>query len=213
MPCHMLMTGIGQKIRRANRLALCDGESNRQKRRFDMVSYKDYVAGWLDSSVQDFFQVLPGNAESIKYTLITCLDSNLEPRSLLKKSKELRSLAAEARTLGKGLLLPTRLLLQAAPHNRVFFGFDEVWFFPSHNIEPKPRSAWLIGPARIDQSKLDGLGRWMADNSCSLALGDGEGLNFIVRARGLAKHLLGHSVDQPRPNVTFLASPTASIAG
>jgi len=149
----------------------------------------------------------------MRYALITCLDSNLKPASLLKKGVELGPLADAARPIGNGLLVPTWLLLQVCSHNQLFFGFDEVWFFPRIITEPKPNTAWLVGPARIDQSKLDGLGGWMADNSCSLALGDGEGLNFIVRARGLAKHLLGYSVDQPRPNVTFLASPTASIAG
>jgi hypothetical protein len=37
---------------------------------------------------------------------------------------------------------------------------------------------------------------WMGDNSCSLALGGGEGLNFVVRAHGLVRFLLGSSIEQ-----------------
>jgi len=34
-----------------------------------------------------------------------------------------------------------------------------------------------------------------------MALGDGEGLNIIVKARGLVKHLLGQSISQPAPTL------------
>ena len=54
----------------------------------------------------------------------------------------------------------------------------------------------------MDQQRLDELGRWLSTNSCSLWLGDGEGLNFIVKAQGLAKYLLGHSIEQPESTMT-----------
>jgi hypothetical protein len=175
----------------------------------EIVSYKDYVAGWLDSSIHDFLEVLsPGNAAA-KYALITCLDSNAAPASLRKKSPELKLLASKARTLGTGLLLPTELLLQANSQSRILFGFDEIWFFPSNNIEAKAESPSLVGPGRLDQEKLNKLGGWMSRCSCSLALGDGEGLNFIVKAQGLAKCLLGHSLTQPEPTVTPFEAETA----
>jgi hypothetical protein len=101
-----------------------------------------------------------------------------------------------------GLLLPTELLQEANSRRRIFFGFDEVWFFPSQGIEPKPDGAGLVGPARVDQARLDQLGKWMSLGSCALALGDGVGLNFIVKAHGLVRHLLAHSLGQPEPTLT-----------
>jgi hypothetical protein len=163
-----------------------------------MVSYKDYVAGWLDSSIRDFLTVLPQSSRSTRHALVTCIDSNLTPNSVLEESPELQSVEG-AQPLGNGLLIPTRLLLQAHSRNQLFFGFDEIWFFPSQPITPKPASEWLVGPARINETKLKRLAAWMSRNSCSLALGDGDGLNFIVKARGLVKHLLGHSICQGRP--------------
>jgi hypothetical protein len=171
-----------------------------------MVLYKDYVAGWLDSSIHDFLEVLSPNLASTKYALITCLDSNLDPASLREKSPELKSISRETQPLGQGLLLPTELLLQADSRNQLLFGFDELWFFPSKRIEPKPDSAWLVGPARIDQMKLNKLGRWMSRSNCSLALGDGDGLNFIIKAQGLVKYLLGHSIEQPQPGAAPLGT-------
>jgi hypothetical protein len=178
-----------------------------------MVAYKHYVAGWLDSSIRDFFEDFPPRLAPVKYALITCLDSNVKPESLRKESPEFRAVAAQARVLGGGLLLPTRTLLQAEAHSQLFFGFDEVWFFPSEIHEPKPDSAWLVGPARIDQEKLDKLGAWMSETACALALGDGEGLNFIIKARGLVKHLIGHSLEQPPPGAALAAAPAGSVAG
>jgi hypothetical protein len=164
-----------------------------------IVSYKDYVAGWLDSSIHDFLEVLSPNAAGAKYALITCLDSNPAPASLRDKSPELKLLANKLQLLGNGLLLPAELLLGIDPRHRIFFGFDEVWFFPNKNIEPKPPSLSLVGPARVTQARFNKLGKWMADNSCALGLGGGEGLNFAVRAHGLVRSLLGSSIEQPEP--------------
>lgn len=166
-----------------------------------IVSYKNYVAGWLDSSIHDFLEVLSPRSASTKYALISCLDSNPNPASLRNKSPELKSIANQLEVRGTGLLLPTKLLLETDSSNRIFFGFDEVWFFPNNTIQPKPPSLSLVGPSRVSQVRLAKLGKWMAENGCSLALGGGEGLNFVVRAQGLVKFLLGYSIEQPESAV------------
>lgn len=166
-----------------------------------IVTYKDYVAGWLDSSVHDFLEVLSSRAASTKYALITYLDSNPNPAALRNKSPELKSIAKELEVLGRGLLLPTKLLLETESSTRIFFGFDEVWFFPKKDIQPKPPSASLVGPTRLNQSRLEKCGEWLAENSCSLALGGGEGLNFVVPAQGLVRFLLGCSLEQPESSL------------
>jgi hypothetical protein len=113
-----------------------------------MISFEKYVAGWLDSSVHDLLEVLPPKSRSTTYALITCLDSNLEPGWLLDESADFKSLMAGtgARPVDGGLLLPTQKLLELDSCQRIFFGFDEVWFFPNDRIEPKPHSAGWSGP-------------------------------------------------------------------
>jgi hypothetical protein len=119
-----------------------------------LVSYKHYVAGWLDSSIHDFLDVLSHSAASTKYALITCIDSNRNPASLRAKSPELKSIASKASVLGTGLLLPTELLVETDSQQQIFFGFDEVWFFPSKRLHPKPESLSLVGPPRLHQERL-----------------------------------------------------------
>ncbi len=166
-----------------------------------MVSFKSYVVGWLDSSILDLIEFLPNKAESLKFALITCLDSNPAPASLIDKSPQLKSLMSVAVPLDKGLLLPTKRLLEAISLHQIFFGFDEIWFFPKEPKEPKPDATSLVGPARIDQQMLTKLGPWLSSNSCSMGLGDGEGLNLIIKAGGLVRYLLGHSISQTAPSL------------
>lgn len=169
-----------------------------------MVSNKEYIAGWLDSSVHDFLEVISPDETSTKYALITCIDSNRDPSSMLHKSPELKGIAGRCQVLGTSLLLPTEWMLHADSQRQIFFGFDEIWFFPNKDIEPKPASATMVGPPRIDRSRFTKLVKWMSRNSCSMALGSGEGLNFIVKAHGVVRYLLGHSMDQPQHSLAAL---------
>jgi hypothetical protein len=162
-----------------------------------MIHYKDYIAGWMDSSIGDFMESFPRTQARMDFALITSLDSDLCPSKLLDASPELKSLGRAAKPLGSGVLVPTSLILKTDV--QIFCGFDEVWFFPHEKIVHKPHVAWLVGPNRIDQKKLDLLGSWFVRNECSLALGDGDGLNFLVKARGLVKYLLAFSMLQPEP--------------
>jgi len=164
-----------------------------------VVHYNDYVAGWLDSSVRGFLSVFPRNSESAAYALITCLDSNTDIASLLKKNVGLRVAMNGVASLKKGLLLPTKLLHNASLRTRLFVGFDGIWFFPSAKIEPKPESVSIVGPHRIEQETIEKLGHWMGANGCTLALGDGAGLNIIVKAHGLMRYVITHSLTQPEP--------------
>jgi hypothetical protein len=161
-----------------------------------LVQYKDYVAGWLDSSIPDFLELLGRPPADMAYALITWLDSIPGPASLLSACPELRPLSRAAWAVGDAILVRTEPLLDTNSKSPIFFGFDEVWFFPTADIEPKPDAASLVGPKRITQLKMRKLGRWMTKNNCSLGLGDGGGLNMIVKAGGTAKHLIGHSLTQ-----------------
>lgn len=162
-----------------------------------MVQYGAYVAGWLDSSIHEFLATLTLGSPSAAYALITCLDSKLDPSTLLKKDRKLRSALPGARPFKKGFLVPSKVLELPSVRDQLFVGFDEVWFFPSEKIAAKPESSWIVGPDRIDQGKLDKLGDWMAENGCSLALGDGDGLNVIVKAHGHIKYLIAQTLSQP----------------
>jgi hypothetical protein len=171
-----------------------------------LVTYKNYVAGWLDTSIHDILEVLSASAASTKYALITCLDSNPHPATMIDKSPELQSLRESVEVRGAGLLLRTDDLLEAERRRPIFFGFDEVLFFPNKRMRPKPASLSLVGPARPSQARINKIGKWMTANFCAMALGGGEGLNFVVRARGLVRFLLGSSIEQPEPSLATMGS-------
>jgi hypothetical protein len=163
-----------------------------------MVHSNGYVAGWLNTSIADFLSALPRNSDSAAYALITCLDSDPDPASILKNDPDLVA-ANGIHALKKGVVLPSKLLHKASLRSRLFVGFDEIWFFPTPEIQPKPPSASIVGPKRIDQQTLDLLAHWMDQNGCSLAVGDGGGLNVIVKAYGLVKYVIGQTLFQAGP--------------
>ncbi len=162
-----------------------------------MVKYKDYIAGWLDTSIHDFVLSMPSAYPSMQYALVTCLDSSRDLSTLIKSSSELTGLKDRAGLLGDGLLLRTSDLIDHDGSHRIFFGFDEVFFFPSDEILPRPAGPGLVGPDRVSQSRIESIGEWMNDNSCTLALGDGDGLNFVLRAHGLVRYFIGSTLRQP----------------
>src|SRR5437879_6406796 len=113
------MIGVGRKIAHASLLAPRDRE-NEMERKTKMVRYEEYIAGWLDSSIHYFLEIFPLDTSSTAYALITCLDSNPEPKSLLKKNSELKSAMNGEKPLKKGLLVPSGLLQKASLRNQLF---------------------------------------------------------------------------------------------
>ena len=135
---------------------------------------RDYLHGWIDNTIHDFVEHFPFESTELNFALITCLDSEPNPSTLLAKSPELQAIADKATIVGTGILLPVGSLAD------LFFGFDEVWFFPSDQIEPKPDLISIVGPRKIDKAKVDKICDWLQRNDCLLGLGDGVGLNFIT---------------------------------
>jgi hypothetical protein len=155
-----------------------------------MIRTADYCAGWMDSSIHQFLTDIEAPPSSMKYALVTCLDSSDEVASMLQTSEALKPLKQQAVTKGTAVLVPTSKLLKAEQSQRIFHGFDEVWFFPSRDVAPKPGPICITGPANLTAEPPQEIVTWMESNRCSLGLGDGTGLNFVAKLRGIAKHLV-----------------------
>lgn len=167
-----------------------------------MQKQPEYIVGWIDASIHDFFSEINRPPTSMAYTLITCLDSSFNVSSLVEKSKHLQSLKGDYEQIGNGLLVETNKLLKVEHKNRIFFGFDEVWFFPYTRIKPNPRlkpksklkpkpdEITLIGPNRVNPLSLQELSDWMRDEDCYLGLGDGVGMNYCLRIHGITRYFV-----------------------
>lgn len=164
-----------------------------------MLDFNGYVAGWLNGTISDFLSEFPRGFEAVKYVLITCLDSDPAPALMLKNNTELGAAIGGATAVQNGLLVPYKSLQKASLRDQLFAGFDEIWFFPSDDVKPKPRTASIVGPHRIDRATIEELGEWLVVNDCLLGLGDGVGVNIIVKADGIAGRVIGHSLAQPEP--------------
>jgi hypothetical protein len=186
----MLMIGIGGRCLPVSRLVHLNQEN-------EIGKLQGIYRGLVKQFDSRFLGGILRPFESVQFALITCLDSSFNVYSLLDRSPALRPLKNEAKSLGEGLLVPTKRILNVEREHPIFYGFDEVWFFRDAPSHPKPRSITLVGPERIDQKKLAVVVPWLMSNSCSLALGDGVGLNLIAKVQGLVRYLVEHSADQP----------------
>lgn len=155
-----------------------------------MSKQPDYVVGWVATTIHDLLLDIEEPTSSMAYALITCLDSSFDISSMLEQNRRLNSLKGKCHLVGQGILLTTRQLLTAERHNRLFFGFDEVWFFPTSDVEAKPESLVITGPERINLPEMEEYSEWMRSSNCSLGLGDGTGMNYCLRVRGVARYIL-----------------------
>jgi hypothetical protein len=141
-----------------------------------------YMILWIDKSIHDFLLALRPSP-SKEYALITCLDSDPDVESLVRTSKHLDYIRTKARPVGKGLMLPTRKLLDAERQGRIFFGFDEVWFSAKPITLPKPSGLVITGPDRPSAELIGKNKHWLDSTGCTLGLGDGTGMNCCLRVR------------------------------
>lgn len=153
-----------------------------------MTGSGTYLQGRIDSSIRSFLHTIEKPSSSMRYALITCLDSSTDMKRIIVKSRTLRSLRKEVRIVDKSLLTETKKLLDAERKQRIFFGFDEIWFSSSPDFTPKPPGFWLTGPSGpsdLHRQMPAPLIRWMRTANCSLGLGDGTGLNYIAKVRSV----------------------------
>ncbi|MEI8373769.1 MAG: hypothetical protein WCJ35_13155 [Planctomycetota bacterium] len=172
-----------------------------------MHKQTEYMSGWVDTSIHDFLSAIEVPPSSMAYALITCLDSNPDIRSLASTSKHLNGIRTKPKFVGKGLILTTRKLLDAERHGRIFFGFDEIWFSAKPIIIPKPDDLIITGPGRLSAEVVDRYGHWLDVSGCTLGLGDGTGMNFCFRVRGLVKHIataFNYACDRSENTVSLL---------
>ncbi|MGI8982151.1 MAG: hypothetical protein ACR2FY_23210 [Pirellulaceae bacterium] len=155
-----------------------------------MLRVSPYTVGWIDTSIHDFLADMDDPPASMAYALITCLDSSFDIAGLVGKNSRLATLKKEGTIVGKGLLLKTRRLLALDRSARLFFGFDEVWFFSHSLVSPKPKNLVITGPERISESMLKPLTSWLQSNGAYLGLGDGTGMNFCAKLRGVARRIV-----------------------
>jgi len=155
-----------------------------------VIRTADYCAGWMDSSIHQFLADIGTPSSRMKYALMTCLDSSFDVASLLRTSDALKPLSSQAVTRGNAILVSTNRLLTAERSARILHGFDEVWFFPSRDVAPKPKRICITGPLILAGDPPPEIVKWMESNNCSLGLGDGTGLNFVAKLRGIAKYLV-----------------------
>lgn len=137
-----------------------------------------YIGTQLNGSICDYLSEMHKVPKSMRYALITSLDSEINPASFLENNKLFDNKDASA--LGLGIFLPTEMLMQDKFFENIFFGFDEIWFFPEKINNPKPNDLSIVSPIKASDDIVKKAEPWMRQTNCSMGLGDGNTLNAIM---------------------------------
>ncbi len=164
-----------------------------------MAGQGEYLTGWINTTIHDFLEEIAEPISSMEYALVTYLDSSPEVASIFDKSEQWTGLRGKYRAVGAGALLKTRQLLAAQRRRRIFFGFDEVWFFPGSAISSKPESFVITAPCSLEAEQIGRHSEWLVSNKCSLGIGDGEGMNYCLRIRGPARYVI-QAINEGHPH-------------
>lgn len=152
--------------------------------------------GWLDASIGTVFAEREEMIRPFAWLLITSLDSTNDLTRVPVAGDVVRR-HPTAHFLGGGLAIQRRDLQSILSDQRLFFGFDEVWFFESEPMERKPDDVAIVAPLDFRTSKpTPGLERWMTESACRLGLGDGVGMNYVTSDENVADRLV-HAVVEP----------------
>jgi hypothetical protein len=154
-----------------------------------MIESPNFFAGSIDFSVHEFLNELSEIPSGMSFALITCIDSNPDLPKLLEISPELRPIATRGRIVGSALLISTKRLLAADRSRRIFFGFDEVFFFHDRP-DASPPSPGLLTSPELGQDSCQTISSWMQRHGSTLAIGDGVELKYIVRLSGVARLII-----------------------
>ena len=155
-----------------------------------MVAKKEYMAGFVWTTINNFLDDLDEPSPSMSYALVTYLDSNPDVSSVFRDNESLVRYQSIMTPIGPGALFSTHKLVDANRRQRIFFGFDEIWFSPDENVTEKPRSFVITRPNSIDPQEISDHGPWLNQNRCSLGLGDGEGMNYCLKVQGVARSIV-----------------------
>ncbi len=115
-----------------------------------MSERHNIFGGLINSSVHEFLGELTDIPSGMSFALITCIDSNPGLPALLRVSPELRRVADQGKVVGSGFLMSTRRLLHTDRSHRIFFGFDEMYFFHDRPASSPPAQGLLTGPGIVE---------------------------------------------------------------
>jgi hypothetical protein len=160
-----------------------------------MMEGPRFFAGSIDSSVHEFLSELSEIPSGMSFALVTCIDSNPDLPALLKVSPELRQISRQGRIVGSAFLIGTRRLLAADRSQRIFFGFDEIFFFHDRPVASPPKPGLLTSPDLGEETSRE-LSSWMQRHRSTLAIGDGAGLNYLIRLSGVARLIVSKLSDR-----------------
>lgn len=137
--------------------------------------------GHIQSSVGEVVLNFARALQQERFVLITSVDSQHN----LKACVDVCALDPSAIYIEGGMLTSPQVLVRAAEAGTLN-GFDEVWVVSKRPASRPSAAAILVCPRDLDRDDAEQAVDWFEANGGVLAIGDGDGLNFIANSEDLA---------------------------
>lgn len=165
-----------------------------------MRTVDNLIVGWIDTSIGLLLRADADVLERFRFVLVTSIDS-AKNMSDMATAKLIVERCDGCRFLDAALVVPGAIIANIAHEFNLLNGFDEVWCFDKMPTAAKPADLWIVAPLNMDQEEAPrGLGQWMQESECRLALGDGIGLNYATPDESLAKDMESRVDESSEPH-------------
>lgn len=155
-----------------------------------MSDVQDLFVGHVDSAgIPTVLESLVELDLSFAYAMVTVIDSDPRVARLPSIATLLRAQRKGVSILDRSIVVPRLTLLELVREWDLFNGFDEVWFFESVPLLPRPADVVITADVSMKTRDLGHVAAWMEASGARLGLGDGEGVNYATIDPDIAEHL------------------------
>ena len=149
--------------------------------RYEPEGIQILKAGFIsDTSLGEFISAHATTFRRLPYVLISFIDSDSNVVDMPWVRAHLDSDPSWALSQ-RPLIVTGTHFIQAVEGNLQLAGFDEIWVPSRWLVTPPPLTANLLAPRNLSDSVPAEVSEWMEETESRLGLGDGEGLNYVVR--------------------------------
>lgn len=155
---------------------------------------------WLPSlAIPDVLSTVLAAEANAKYVLVTVIDSTPQVRQLPSIVPLLDQLGMFYRAVDDDVVIKAADLSALVNRHHILSGFDEIWLCRDIPRAGKPVTFQITSDVPFGNDPPAGLLNWMLASTCTVGLGDGDGLNLATTEQTVAVALGRVSTDVHGP--------------
>ena len=139
-------------------------------------------------TVRDWLAANASRIRDLPYVLISSIDGDTQVSDMRWVTARRLDAPDWALSLSP-LVISGASTVDLLADNNLFTGFDELWIPSGLPVVQPPDEARLVAPLELDTEVPTEVLAWLKNSRCRLGVGDGYGMNYVVRDLALGRDL------------------------